>query len=82
MKKMDGKLFALYIAYLLATVNYALIGPFYPSTAILKGVPEWTIGLIFSTMPFACLVASPIVGERLVHFNRIRVLQVGLAVQV
>ena len=79
---MDKKLFALYIAYLLTTLNYALIGPFYPSTALVKGVSEWTIGLIFSTMPFVCFVVSPFVGEKLVYYNRMRVLQVGLLIQV
>jgi len=79
---MDAKLFALYIAYLLCTLNYALIGPFYPSEALLKGTSEWTIGLVFSTMPLACFLVSPPVGQHLRHFKRLRVLQTGLLLQV
>lgn len=72
----------MYIAYLLCTLNYALIGPFYPSEALLKGTSEWTIGLVFSTMPLVCCLASPPVGQYLKHFKRLRVLQIGLIIQV
>ena len=67
---MDWKLAAIYFANLLCCLIYDIIAPFYPIEAKEKGVSNFEVGLVFTTMPLVTFVFSPIIGFSLKHFGR------------
>lgn len=79
---MEWTLAFLTLSYLLVNVIYSLMGPFYPTTALDKGVTPIFIGAVFSMMPAASFLASPFVGNSLEKITRRGALLLGLALQV
>jgi MFS family permease len=79
---MEWTLAFLTLSYLLVNVIYSLMGPFYPTTALNKGVSPIFIGAVFSMMPAASFVASPFIGNSLDKISRRGALVLGLAFQV
>lgn len=67
---MDLKLVALYLASVLANMIYDVIAPFYPIEGEKKGVSNFEVGVVFTAMPVAALVTSPMVGVSLKHIGR------------
>lgn len=41
---------------------FSVIAPFLPTEALQRGVPTWTIGVMFAVLPITMLLASPFSG--------------------
>ena len=78
---MEWTLSALTLFYLLVNVVYSLMGPFYPITALDKGVSPIFIGAAFSMMPAASFLASPFIGNSMDKISRRGALTLGLTLQ-
>merc|ERR1740130_1294258 len=49
--------------------NYAMLAPFLPAEASRLGIPPSKVGIIFSAMPFAMLVATPFAPSAMERFG-------------
>lgn len=71
------RVFTIYFANFLTNLLFAVMAPFYPLTALDKGLVQWQIGLIFCFMPLTTFIASPIVAARLKSLGRRRTFSAG-----
>lgn len=67
---MDWKLVSIYVANLLSCLIFDVIAPFFPTEARKKGVSNFQVGLVFTAMPLASFLMSPIVGHFLKNIGR------------
>ena len=65
------------IVNLIANSAYSSIAPFYPYEAVLKGVPEETLGIIFSGYSISMVVFAPLFARMLTNVGRKNVLMLG-----
>ena len=75
--KDKGLLVNLCLINLFANSAYSSIAPFYPGEAIAKGVPEWSIGLVFSSYSISMAIFAPIFASLLYKRGPKQVLIVG-----
>jgi MFS family permease len=67
---MDLKLLAIYLSSILTSLIYDVIAPFYPIEGEHKGASNFEVGLVFTAMPVAALLTSPLVGISLKVIGR------------
>jgi MFS family permease len=77
---MDWKLGAVYLANLLCCLIYDIIAPFYPIEAQAKGVSNFQIGIVFTSMPLTTCLVSPLIGLSLKLMGRRATFTSGTAV--
>lgn len=78
----DMRLAVVYGSSFLVNLILAIVAPFYPIEAERKGAPVWVTGLIFSAMPLATFVCSPLVGTYLQYLGRRRAFCTGTICEV
>lgn len=74
---MDLRLLTLYATNFLMNLLFAVMAPFYPPEALEKGLDQWQVGLIFSTMPITTFLVSPWIGSHLKVLGRRRTFTVA-----
>lgn len=74
---MDTRLVTLYVTNFLMNLLFAVMAPFYPPEALEKGLEQWQVGLIFSTMPITTFLVSPWIGAHLKTLGRRRTFTVA-----
>jgi len=74
---MGLRLSTLYVTNFLMNLLFAVMAPFYPPEALDKGLDQWQVGLIFSTMPIVTFLVSPWIGNNLKTLGRRRTFTVA-----
>mmetsp|Transcript_12793 Transcript_12793/g.21637 ORF Transcript_12793/g.21637 Transcript_12793/m.21637 type:complete len:269 (+) Transcript_12793:397-1203(+) len=70
-------IFTLCITNFIANSAYSSIAPFFPAEALLKGVPESTMGVIIAGYSISMVAFAPLLGVMLSKFGRKNVLIYG-----
>ena len=65
-------------ALTLHNVGYSVIAPFFPDKFKEKGVPEHSVGVVFSIYSAMWLIISPLTGKLMNRFSRRGIIQVLL----
>ena len=79
---MDLKLISIYLANLMACLIYDVIAPFYPIEAKRKGISNFQVGIVFTSMPLAAFIVSPLVGHFLKNIGRRNAFVAGITLLV
>ena len=74
---MHIRVFTIYFSNFLTNLLFAVMAPFYPLTALDKGISQWMVGLVFCFMPLTTFVASPFVGKYMKQLGRRRSFSAG-----
>jgi len=74
---MKLRVFTIYFSNFLTNLLFAVMAPFYPLTALDKGMEQWQVGLVFCFMPLTTFLVSPIVAKRLRTLGRRRTFTAG-----
>jgi MFS family permease len=71
--------YAIVITNFFACAGFTVITPFYPAVADRVGIPDYIIGVIFSTFPIASIIVSLFLPKLMFSIGRSTILISGLA---